>query len=216
GLGHLRRFRLEAGLPVWTYEVAGYRIEKRVLLAHLQNTVHVLFRLLEEGDGGPLRIEVQPTVHIRPHDAPVSTPLGTPFTLTVIDDRYEICSSWPGMPPLRLQMSGGEVTFTVAQRTLHGVHYAIEERRGYEAVGDLWCPGFFGADLGAGEEAALVASTEPWEVVRALRSGEALAGELERRERLLVAAALPARRGTAAELVLAADQFIVTPGRAED
>src|SRR6059058_3966451 len=40
GADHLREFRLEAGLPVWRYEVGGIAFEKRVLLPHMQNTVH--------------------------------------------------------------------------------------------------------------------------------------------------------------------------------
>jgi predicted glycogen debranching enzyme len=40
GVSHLRELRLEWGLPVWSYETGGFRLEKRVFLAHLQNTVH--------------------------------------------------------------------------------------------------------------------------------------------------------------------------------
>ena len=39
-----RAFRLEAGLPVWEYDVEGVRFEKRVLMPHLQNTTHVSYR----------------------------------------------------------------------------------------------------------------------------------------------------------------------------
>jgi predicted glycogen debranching enzyme len=35
----LAEFRLEMGLPVWRYEVAGVTLEKRVVMPHLQNTV---------------------------------------------------------------------------------------------------------------------------------------------------------------------------------
>jgi len=217
GAGHLREFRLEAGLPIWRYEVGDYAIEKRVFLAHLQNTVHVLYRLR----GGPetVRLEVHPTVHFRPHDAPVSTPLGTPYVLTATDGRYELASSWPALPPLRLWLAGAEPTFTVAGRQVSGVRYEVEEKRGYEAIGDLWCPGFFGADLtegGAGEEASVSASTEPWETLRAMRPREALAAESERRERLVACADPRAQEGTPAELTLAADQFVIAPGRSED
>src|SRR5687768_13125660 len=38
GADYLREFRLEDGLPVWTYEVRDLVIEKRILLPHLQNT----------------------------------------------------------------------------------------------------------------------------------------------------------------------------------
>src|SRR5882724_8630391 len=41
GADWLREFRLEDGLPVWTYGVRDVVLEKRVLLPHLQNTVHV-------------------------------------------------------------------------------------------------------------------------------------------------------------------------------
>src|SRR4051794_31027379 len=41
GAKHLREFRLEEGLPVWRYELEGAVVEKRVLLVHGRNTVHV-------------------------------------------------------------------------------------------------------------------------------------------------------------------------------
>src|SRR5207248_10041713 len=49
GADHLTEFRLEAGLPVWRYELKGIAFEKRVLLPHMQNTVHVHYRLVEGG-----------------------------------------------------------------------------------------------------------------------------------------------------------------------
>ncbi len=215
GASHLRELRLEWGLPVWTYEAGSYRLEKRVFLAHLQNTVHVIYRLT--AGEGPVRLELHPMVHFRPHDYPVSTPLGSPYQLTACEDRYELCSSVPGLPALRLSIDGRNPAFTVAPRTLHDVFYDVEARRGYESVGDLWTPGFLGADLSAGEDAvALTASTEPWEVVRALDWREAFSAEHERRRRLIALANPGAHAGTGAELVLAADTFVVTPGRAED
>jgi predicted glycogen debranching enzyme len=217
GLQHLAEFRLEAGLPIWRYLVEGWVLEKRIFLAHLQNTVHVLYRALSAGDRrGPVRVEMHPTVAFRPHDALVATPLGAPFTVQATEGRYEITSAWPAAPPLRLLLAGAGPTLTCAARTPAGVHYLVEERRGYEAVGELWTPGFFGADLSAGGQAALTASTEPWATLTALTPAEALAAEVERRERLVAAADPGARQGTPAELVLAADQFVITPGRLED
>jgi predicted glycogen debranching enzyme len=214
GAGYFREFRLEAGLPVWRYEVEDYVLEKRVFLVHMQNTAYVRYQLLE--GPGLVRLEIHPLVHFRPHDAPVSTPLAEPFILKAIDGHYEICSSWAALPPLRLRSIGANPTFTVTGRKAEGLFYGVEHGRGYESVGDLWAPGFFAADLGAEDEATLVASTESWEVVEALTAEEAFQAEMERRERLLAMADPGAREGTPAELVLAADQFIVTPGRAED
>src|SRR5262249_24832897 len=45
GTDYLVEFRLEQGLPVWRFELDGLVFEKRVLMLHLQNTVHVGYRL---------------------------------------------------------------------------------------------------------------------------------------------------------------------------
>jgi predicted glycogen debranching enzyme len=72
-------------------------------------------------------------------------------------------------------------------------------------------------DLSRDEPATLVASTEPWETVDALDPRDAVSSERDRRTRLLCAADPAAREGLPAELVLAADQFIITPaGRVEE
>jgi predicted glycogen debranching enzyme len=71
--------------------------------------------------------------------------------------------------------------------------------------------------MAEGQAITLVASTEAWEVVQASNPYEAYAAEHERRRRLITNADPRAQTGTGAELVLAADQFIITPaGRVED
>ena len=47
-------FRLEAGLPVWRYEVDGFVLEKRLLMPYRQNTVYITYRLL--AGNGRLRL----------------------------------------------------------------------------------------------------------------------------------------------------------------
>src|SRR5581483_3833501 len=80
-----------------------------------------------------------------------------------------------------------------------------------------WSPGYFTATLAAGAGATLIASTEGWTTITALSPEEALPAEHERRARLLAAATPVARSGVGAELVLAADQFIIIPaGRSEE
>jgi len=63
GAGYLREFRLEDGLPIWTYHARDLLLEKRVILPHLQNTVHVAYRILE-GTTLP-RLELRPAFHFR-------------------------------------------------------------------------------------------------------------------------------------------------------
>ncbi|MCU1283015.1 MAG: glycogen debranching protein, partial [bacterium] len=68
-----------------------------------------------------------------------------------------------------------------------------------------------------GCDATLVVSTDPWETIEALSPDAALQAELDRRRHLVAAAGLGAGDQLAAELTLAADQFIITPsGRIEE
>ncbi len=214
GAEHLVGFRLELGLPVWQYEVCGRTLEKRVLLVHEQNTVHVQFRLMQ--GKGPIRLKLLPTVHFRSHDAPVNAPLPEPFRLSCCDDRYELSAN-NDLPPLRMMLHGQRTAFTVERQKFAGRFFRIEESRGYEYGGDVWSPGYFRLDLDEDQPATLVASTEGWETVAALNPDEAWEIEQRRRERLISMAHPAAREGMGAELVLAADQFLVRPaGRVED
>jgi predicted glycogen debranching enzyme len=206
-------FRLEMGLPVWTYDVDGVRIEKRVLMPHLQNTTHISYRLLSDAS---IRLELAPLVAFRLHEAPVSHPLTAPYALQAFGDRFEIA---PGaeLPALRLFLHGREKAFTVLPETFAGLEYALEQNRGYECCGDLWTPGYFRFTLSADAPGTLIASTEPWETIHALTPEELPRAEVRRRTRLLEAAGQVPKEGLPQELVLAADQFIITPaGRAEE
>ena len=57
----------------------------------------------------------------------------------------------------------------------------------------------------------LCASTESWETILAVEPAAAFESELNRRERLVAQADPAAQAGLGAELVLAADEFIITP-----
>jgi predicted glycogen debranching enzyme len=81
----------------------------------------------------------------------------------------------------------------------------------YESMGDLWSPGYFRVTLAVGADAAFMASTGAWENIAAPSPAEAVRAEQGRRARSLAMARLPAGDSTAAELVLAADQFVITP-----
>src|SRR5215210_1153240 len=214
GAKHLREFRLEEGLPVWRYELGGHVVEKRVLLVHSQNTVHVNYRLAE-GEG-PLRLKLRPALQFRPLEEAVHSAADEPYAVTSIEDRLEV-STGQKYPPLRLKIYGLRATFALDGGKIQNVHYRTEERRGYDHTGELWSPGYFSVDVTRDVTATLVGSTERWELIRALCPEEAQAAEHERRERLLASAAPAAREGVAAELVLAADQFVITPsGRQGD
>jgi predicted glycogen debranching enzyme len=214
GADFLVDFRLEFGLPVWQYDIDGHTIEKQILLPHGQNTVFVIYRLVA-GDG-PVRLKLLPSVHFRSHDAAVSTPLPLPYTLTISGEHYELRANG-NLPRVRMLLHGQRPAFTAEGRIIAERMHRIEHTRGYDARGSLWSPGYYRVDLAPGKDAALVVSTENWEMITALPPQDALGAERRRRQRLLEQAHPAAHRGLAAELVLAADQFLIKPaGRTED
>src|SRR5450755_1022090 len=215
GADFLQEFRLEDGLPIWTYRVRDLVLEKRVLPPHLQNTVHVSYHILE-GAERP-RLELRPAFHFRHHETPVNEGPTTPYKLAAVEGRYEITSARGRLPPLRMKLCDGESAFTIAAANIRQVIYRTEQSRGYAHEGNLWSPGYFHVDLREHDRATLVGSTEKWEIIEVLAPEAALALERERRARLLQNAIPEARTGVAAELVFAADQFVITPnGRFEE
>ncbi len=237
--GRVVEFRLEAGLPVWRFDLGGVVLEKRLLIPHLQNTVYVSYRLPSRVDG-PIQLQLRPLVHMRPHDASVSTPHVGAYRFTAWGDRYEI-SAGDAIPPLRMVLLGRDAAFTLDTARTAEILFRLEAQRGYDSKGDQWSPGFFHVTMSGEESVTLVASAEGWETLLAMPFDEALRAERRRRSRLITIARRVTRGASApedrvktgqedvpgisartdagfhAELVLAADQFLISPaGRIED
>ena len=128
---YLSEFRLDAGSPVWRFEIGSITIEKRLVLPHGQNTAFVNYSLLSGDDS--VRLVLRPSIHFRPHETAVSAELESSYTLTVGQNRYEV-SPGTELPPLRLLLDGQNAALTVDRIRIEHVTYSIEERRGYPAV----------------------------------------------------------------------------------
>ncbi|MEY4509475.1 MAG: hypothetical protein RLZZ450_1597, partial [Pseudomonadota bacterium] len=204
--GALNEFRLEAGLPVWRYRVGAFVIEKRVLIIHMQNTVHITYSVVE-GEG-TLRLKSRPWVNFRPHEGSVAGPRG-PYRVVSVGEQHELQGE-PNYPPLRVKIVGDNHSYTLLGEKAQ-LRYRVEESRGYDHSGSLISPGFFRANLTKGAPVTLIASCESWETIGAISPEEAVEAEQQRRRRLLAQAHPAAQGGIAAELVLAADQFVITP-----
>jgi predicted glycogen debranching enzyme len=213
--GRFLDFTLNMGLPSWRYELDGIVIEKSIVVPSRQNIVHSTFRSL--GDDRHIRLRLRPLINFRPLEAPVSEALSSGYTLTVRGNRYEV-NAGLDLPTLRLAVENSEgPTFTADGGSRREHFYEIEAQRGYESRGWLWSPGFFTGEVRKDCPLTLIAATEAWHTVLALSPDDALTFEGERRRRLVGMAAVPARIGFAAELVLAADAFVITPvGRIAD
>jgi len=204
---YLIGFRLEAGLPVWDFDIQGYRLERRVLMPYGQNTTCIIYRLL---DGpGAVTLRLHPFAHFRGYEEPVSAPLIEPHEI-VADGHHRFRLLGSGsFPPLRLVCH--DALFVQEERRVMELIYRVEANRGFRDMGELWTPGYFRAPLAPGGEAMLVASTERYESIEGLRADDVIEAELQRRDRLIQIAELPPDDEVAAHLVLAADQFIVRP-----
>jgi len=203
----LSEFRLEMGLPVWRFETDSLVLEKRVVLLHLQNTVHVTYHL--EAAPEPVRLRLRPSFHFRPHEAPVTSTALTQYAVTALKSGFEVRSE--DAPPLRICCVGLRSSLVLDGGHERNVQYRLERERGYESRGKLWNPGYVRIDLSPGEQATLVASTEEWDLLREIDPVAAHAAEMQRRARLLRQAPASARQGLGGRLVLAADQFVIRP-----
>src|SRR6516164_6394341 len=213
--GRFLDFTLNMGLPSWRYEMDGAVIERSIVVPWHQNIVHCTFRSLD--DGRRIRLRLRPLINFRPLEAPVSNALASDYALTVRGNRYEV-SAGPDLPILRLAIDGSEhSTFTADGGSCRERFYDIEARRGYDSRGWLWSPGYFSGEIRKDCPLTLIAATEAWHTVLALSPEDALTSECDRRRRLVKTVAAPGQTGFGAELVLAADSFVISPvGRIAD
>ena len=213
--GRFIDFALDLGLPSWRFEIDGMVIKMSIVLPSGQNILHVTFRV--GGDVQHARLQLRPFINFRALETAVSEPPAGDYVLTAHGQRYEVTAG-PDFPTLRMTVDGSvEATFTADGGTRRDCFYEAEARRGYDARGWMWSPGYFAGELRKDCPLTLIAATEPWHTVMALKPEDAFTFECERRRRLLALADAPARSGAAGELVLAADAFVIAPaGRIAD
>ena len=200
----LDEFVLEYGVPVWRYSHGDLRLEKRVLMPYGQNTTYLIFRLVDGADA--VTLSLRPSVKFRPHEGVLAEPAA--YTLSVDGRRIEIQET-DDYPTLRIALCGHDARFDEDPRTLERVIYLLERDRGYEHEGPLSSPGVIRMTLRRGHHAGVIASVEPWDVIRAMSIEEALVADRDRRLKILAKAG--EMDDVSAQLVLAADQFLIRP-----
>jgi predicted glycogen debranching enzyme len=202
----LAEFRLEGGLPVWRYLAGEGWIEKRIVMAHGHNTTAITYRA--HGIGAA-RLRLEPLLQVRAHDAQVS--LVRADGVSIHREAQGCHLTLPGgLPDMRWQIDGPDVRYDFSTPEEAPLDYVLERDRGYPHAGSLWRPGTIDTTLEDGDEIVFVVSTETWERIEAVRTADVLRAEVERRARLLQRA--PAIVDPlAAELALAADQFLIVP-----
>ena len=211
----LTDFRLENQMPAWRYDVQGIQLEKRLVMPYLQNTVHLTFTLRSQQEN--VFLELRPSVHFRPFEGNVGSAHPGEYSVSSRGQRFEVDVMDDAYPALRLWVSAPRSRFIHEGGALREIFYQRDAERGYDARGALWSPGYFSTALEPGVPVTLVASTEDWHTIMALDPEAAFTTESDRRKRLLRIARSSVQTGPAAELVLAADHFVITPaGRIKD
>ncbi len=199
----LKNFRLEP-FPVWTFEVEGIEIEKRIFMVNGQNTTVCQWAVKNQTQikHRQLNIELKPLFSFVDYHALQHETNEINMEFTAQENSVSI-KPLNDLPALFLSHNSAEVEKT--GYWYRNFEYEIEKQRGFDFSEDLFQPFKLKFDLS--ETASVIVSTEK-QAVSDVEKFEK--GEIERRENLFKVADV--KDDFAGQLVLAADQFIVSRG----
>ncbi len=204
---YLREFRLSSQMPTWVFEIGDHLLEKTIVMPQHQNMVCVQYRLLR---GDAMQLVLRMYVAFRRMDAELNHDEKPRFAVALSGGRHEI-QAFDSPLRLRFQALPDNATFVSSEQHSGEVMYRVERDRGYDHTETLFSPGYFEAQLRADTPVSFVATTQDWTNLT-LDGAAAIEAERRRVERLLLIAPETLRTGFAAQLVSAANQFIVLPG----
>lgn len=204
GYKYLKSFRL-APFPVWTYEIEGMEIEKKIFMVNGQNTTVCQWSVVRSRQPEETKkpvIELKPLLsfcdyHSLQHENAEINPV---FQISANQVSIHPYNEMPA-----LYFAHDALSVETTGFWYRNFEYAIEKERGFDFREDLFQPFVLRFDLSAA--ATVIISTERQELndVEAFENSE-----IERRASLIETAG--AKEDFTKQLVLAADQFIVSRG----
>jgi predicted glycogen debranching enzyme len=211
GYRHIKGFRLEGVIPVWTFRASSALLEKRVWMQHGESTTFVRYSLLDS----PSPIELECKILVNYRDFHSSSYAG----LAPNEWRMKIASVDNGAQVIAFQ---GAIPFYLKSREAHcepqhiwyrDFFYSIERERGLDDHEDHLLATIFRAQLHPGQSMTIVLSTN----ADATLDGDAALGQEQQRQSKLLSAASSLTFSTSTsfasslrQLLLAADQFVVS------
>jgi predicted glycogen debranching enzyme len=191
---HLESFTLENGIPRWRWAIGDVVMEREIAMDHGRAAVAVVHRVVRALQ--PVRLELHPLCTWRDAHG----------------ERF--AGAAPGVEPA----AGGfvfEGAYRVAASGVYesngawyrDAHYRVETERGLSDREDLWHPGHFSMELGAGQAHELVAWAAPLDEPPP-PAGSMVARAIDRAAGVVATAHADDETGRL--LALAADQFIVS------
>jgi len=201
GFQFISSFRLDP-FPIWTYEIDGVELEKKIFMVYGGNTIVCRWRVVDLPAGREIRLQVRPLAafvdyhHLQHENAAFNGGFeqnGSVITLKPSG----------GMPTVYFGHNGTDVETT--GYWYKNFELAIEKERGFDFTADLFQP--FAIDFDLAAVADLIISTDN---VSAASASKLESSEIRRRQKLIDAAKVST--DFERQLVVAADQFIVKRG----
>jgi len=199
GYKFLKNFSL-APFPIWTFEIKGIEIEKKIFMVDGLNATVVKFKI--QNSKFKIQLELKPLLsfsdyhHLQRENPDFNSEYETSENLVTV-------KPYQNMPPLYFAHNARAIEHTNVW--YRNYEYAIERERGFDFSEDLFQP--FALKFDLPETAIVIASTEAQSCADAEKFEKK---EIERRENLINLAG--ASDDFTKQLVLAADQFIVSRG----
>ena len=197
-------FRLDP-FAVFTYEVEGMKLEKRVFMRQGENTTVVQYQLSQPAnEANSIKLEIRPLIAFRDYHS--TTHENEALNPNIeIEDGLVTYRPYADLPQLQLAHDPADID--KAGFWYRNFQYAIEQERGLDFAEDLFSPCAFTFDLARRSNVSIIASTErrdanQAEIYRRNEIARRVRGD--RREEQLVT-----------DLGAAADQFIVARERGQ-
>jgi predicted glycogen debranching enzyme len=205
-VGLLERFTLRGLIPEWDFTAGPVKLRKSVVMVHEEGTLYVVYTHL----GGPAaQLRLRPYTLFRPHeDAPRSIPQDV---RVLVEERGVSVEVHADAPKLKLKLVNGHAVPFVAQFARSApMLYRVDASRGHAWVDVQESPGYFDCTLEPGKHVALAVAVGTWDQLERTPE-DVLEWEAARERRLLERCAPQVQDAAVGRLMLAADQFIITP-----
>ncbi|MBX7116185.1 MAG: glycogen debranching enzyme N-terminal domain-containing protein [Myxococcaceae bacterium] len=205
GLAMLKQFSMRGLMPEWEFTAGPVTLRKTLVFVHNESSVYVVYQQLS---GPPAQLLVRPYLLFRPHHGPPQETIQQPSVH--LHAQGVGVQVGPEAPLLRLTAYGEKVFPFVIKAHAVALHYRTEAARGYPCTETVHSPGYFECSLGPNSEVVFCASLNDWETLPR-PAMNLLRWEEERELHLLGLCHPAAQNGVAAQLALAADQFLIAP-----
>jgi predicted glycogen debranching enzyme len=201
GFQYIAEFRLDP-FPVWRYEINGILLERKIYMAYGSNTTVNRWTIVSSPSGPDIRLEVRPLLafvdyhHLQHDDASFKTEY---------DEQLGFVSVSPYADLPEIIFGHNAISVNRTGFWYRSFEYGIERERGFDFTEDLFQPFVLSFDMS--QPATVIISTEK---VIANDADKLERAEVKRRNKLISTAG--AKFEFTSQLVLAADQFLVTRG----